>query len=163
MRLTKTITINDGEAEYKYELKQMSALGLHRWAERALCLVAGTGVLGAEVGANIADSMQQLAQKVIQSGFTFLSDLDCGKLDDLLLELICKCSRRVVGNTTIEVTEKDIENTLTDIKSLLELEKECFFINFPQLASESESTSPMLQETGKDTLKRGISVRPSHP
>ena len=160
MRLTKTITINDSDIEYKYELKQMSALGLHRWAERALCLVAGTGVLGADVGANLEDNIRILAQKVIRNGFSFLGDLNCGKLDELLLELITKCARRVVGNTTIEVTEKDIENTLSDIQSLIELEKECFLINFPQLADESESISPTSPETVKDTLKQGISVTP---
>ena len=160
MRLTKTITINDGDIEYKYELKQMSDIGLHRWAERALCLVAGTGVLGADVGANLEDNIRILAQKVIQNGFSFLGDLNCEKLDELLLELLTKCARRVVGATTIEVTEKDIENTLSDIQSLIELEKECFLINFPQLADESESISPTSPETVKDTLKQGISVTP---
>jgi hypothetical protein len=77
-----------------------------------------------------------------------------------LLELLTKCARRIVGTTTIEVTEKDIENTLSDIQSLIELEKECFLINFPQLADESESISPTSQETVKDTLKQGISVTP---
>lgn len=161
MRLEKQITINDDGVEYKYNLKQMSALGLHRWGERVICVLGSSGILEMD-DKSLPDSLKALGNNVFQNGFGFLRNVDCDKVDVLLMELISKTCRRVVGNTDIEVNERDIETTLTDIKSLFELEKECFLINFPQFATANQSNTPISQETASGTSRRGISVQRSH-
>jgi hypothetical protein len=75
--------------------------------------------------------------------------------------LIEKTAERKVGAASIKVNEQDLEATLTDIKSLFELEKECFILNFPQFVTEKQSDFPQSQVTENATTKRGISVTPS--
>lgn len=161
MRLEKTVTIDDDGNKYEYHLKQMSALGLHRWGERVICVLGSSGILEMD-DRTLPESIKALGNNVFQKGFGFLRNVDCDKVDELLMELISKTCRRVVGTTEIEVNERDIESTLTDIKSLFELEKECFLINFPQFAPAKPSdthSSPQMENT---TSKRGISVSRSH-
>ena len=76
-------------------------------------------------------------------------------------ENIEKTAQRKVGAASIKVNEQDLEATLTDIKSLFELEKECFIINFPQFVTEKQSDFPQSPATENATTKRGISVTPS--
>lgn len=68
-------------------------------------------------------------------------------MDSLILDLVGKTAERVVGASKIRVSETDLEATLEDMKSLLELEKECLFINFPMFAAAGLSDSQPSDQT----------------
>ena len=160
MRTTKEITITDNGNEYKYRLTKLSALSLIRWGERVLCVLAKAGILDRQAE-TVTDGMAFLANLVTTKGLTFLGDIDCDRVDELILDLIEQTATRTVGNATIKVNKQDIDNTLEDITSFFNLAKECFLINFHQFAPENLYISPQSPVTETTTTKRGISVQKS--
>ncbi len=160
MRDTKEIVINDNGTAYTYTLTKLSALGLQKWGARAICALAESGILDMK-DKDLTGGFAEMFNIIMSKGFGFLGKLNCDRVDSLLLELIEKTAERKVGAASIKVNEQDLEATLTDIKSLFELEKECFVINFPQFVVENQSSSLQSQVTENATTKRGISVTPS--
>ena len=161
MRTTKTIVIQDGEVSYTYNLTKMSALGLQKWASRAICALAESGLLDLK-DKDLNGGIAAMIDVMLHQGFGFLGKLDCDRVDKILAELIENTAKRTVGAAEVKVTQQDLESTLTEIESLFELEKECFLLNFPQFAPESQSDSLPSPQMESGTIKRGISVKSSH-
>lgn len=165
MRKEKIITLEDGEQKHKFKLKQMGALKIQRWGLKAVTALASTGVLSVEIPdesvGNLGKSLGALGRQVQHSGLDMLRGLDPAKADALLLELVHDTAVRVVGQAELELTENEIADCIEDVKTLIELESECFSINFSGLLAESQSESPQDQPTPEpvNTSKRGISVR----
>lgn len=162
MRTTKKITITDNGNNYDYFLTKMSALSLQKWSERAFSVLIETGVLKQQATSpDFLSNLKDLAQNFNGDILDCLGKLNCDKLDDLIIELIGKTAERMAGASKIKVTETDLEATLEDISSLLELEKECLFINFPIFAGENQSISQQPSQTEKSTTKPRTLIRPS--
>ena len=81
--------------------------------------------------------------------------------DTIFITLGLKTAEREAGASKIKVTETDLEATLEDMKSLLELEKECLFINFPMFATAGLSDSQPSDQMEKPTTKQRTLIRPS--
>lgn len=162
MRTTKKITITDNGHNYDYLLTKMSALSLQKWSERAFSVLIETGILEQEAASNdFLTNLKTIFSKFSGDTLSCLGRVNCDKLDALVLELIGKTAERVVGASKIRVSETDLEATLEDLKSLLELEKECLFINFPMFATAGLSDSQPSDPTEKPTTKQRTLIRPS--
>lgn len=159
MRTTKDITITDNGNEYKYQLTKLSALGLARWGERVICALAAAGILDQQAS-DLTEGMAIIGDLIKQKGFSFLGGIDCDRTDGLMLELVEKTAKRVVGANLIKVTEQDLDSTFEDIGALFELIKECLAVNFPTFVTVSQSDSLPSPQTESVTTKRGISVKP---
>lgn len=162
MRTTKKITITDNGNNYDYFLTKMSALSLQKWSERAFSVLIETGILEQEAVSNdFLTNLKTVFENFKGSTLRCLGKVNCDRLDALILELVGKTAERVVGANKIKVTETDLEATLEDMKSLLELEKECLFINFPKFANVKPSDFPPSDQTEKPTIKQRTLIRPS--
>lgn len=162
MRTTKKITITDNCNNYDYFLTKMSALSLQKWSERAFSVLIETGILEQEAVSNdFLTNLKTVFENFNGSTLNCLSKVNCDRLDSLILDLVGKTAERVVGANKIKVTETDLEATLEDMKSLLELEKECLFINFPMFAAAGLSDSQPSDQTEKPTTKQRTLIRPS--
>ena len=162
MRTTKNITITDNGNNYNYVLTKMSALSLQKWTARAFAVLIETGILEQEAVSNdFLTNLKTVFSKFNGDTLSCLGRVNCDKLDALLLDLIGKTAERVVGASKIKVTETDLESTLENLSSLLELEKECLFINFPMFATVSPSDFQPSDQTEKPTTKQRTLIRPS--
>ena len=162
MRTTKNITITDNGNNYNYVLTKMSALNLQKWTARAFAVLIETGILEQEAVSNdFLTNLKTVFSKFNGDTLSCLGRVNCDKLDALLLDLIGKTAERVVGASKIRVSETDLEATLEDMKSLLELEKECLFINFPMFAAVKQSDFQPSDQTEKPTTKQRTLIRPS--
>ena len=162
MRTTKNITITDNGNNYNYVLTKMSALSLQKWTARAFAVLIETGILEQEAVSNdFLTNLKTVFSKFNGDTLSCLGRVNCDKLDALLLDLIGKTAERVVGASKIKVTETDLESTLENLSSLLELEKECLFINFPMFATVIPSDSQQLDQTEKPITKQRTLIRPS--
>ena len=162
MRTTKNVTITDNGNNYNYVLTKMSALSLQKWTARAFAVLIETGILEQEAVSNdFLTNLKTVFSKFNGDTLSCLGRINCDKLDALLLDLIGKTAERVVGASKIKVTETDLESTLENLSSLLELEKECLFINFPMFATVSPSDFQPSDQTEKHTTKQRTLIRPS--
>ena len=162
MRTTKKITITDNGNNYDYFLTKMSALSLQKWTESAFSVLIETGILEQEAVSNdFLTNLKTVFENFNGSTLNCLGKVNCDRLDSLILDLVGKTAERVVGANKIKVTETDLEATLEDMKSLLELEKECLFINFPMFATAGLSDSQPSDQTEKPTTKQRTLIRPS--
>lgn len=162
MRTTKNITITDNGNNYNYVLTKMSALSLQKWTARAFAVLIETGILEQEAVSNdFLTNLKTVFSKFNGDTLSCLGRVNCDKLDALLLDLIGKTAERVVGASKIKVTETDLESTLEDLSSLLELEKECLFINFPMFAAVKPLDFQPSDQTAKPTIKQRTLIRPS--
>ena len=162
MRTTKNITITDNGNNYNYVLTKMSALSLQKWTARAFAVLIETGILEQEAVSNdFLTNLKTVFSKFNGDTLSCLGRVNCDKLDALVLDLIGKTAERVVGASKIKVTETDLEATLEDMKSLLELEKECLFINFPMFAAVKPLDFQPSDQTEKHTTKQRTLIRPS--
>ena len=162
MRTTKNITITDNGNNYNYVLTKMSALSLQKWTARAFAVLIETGILEQEAVSNdFLTNLKTVFSKFNGDTLSCLGRVNCDKLDALLLDLIGKTAERVVGASKIKVTETDLESTLENLSSLLELEKECLFINFPMFANVEPSDFQSSDQTEKPTTKQRTLIRPS--
>lgn len=162
MRTTKNITITDNGNNYNYVLTKMSALSLQKWTARAFAVLIETGILEQEAVSNdFLTNLKTVFSKFNGDTLSCLGRVNCDKLDALLLDLIGKTAERVVGASKIKVTETDLESTLENLSSLLELEKECLFINFPMFAAVKPLDFQPSDQTEKPTTKQRTLIRPS--
>ena len=162
MRTTKNITITDNGNNYNYVLTKMSALSLQKWTARAFAVLIETGILEQEAVSNdFLTNLKTVFSKFNGDTLSCLGRVNCDKLDALLLDLIGKTAERVVGASKIKVTETDLESTLENLSSLLELEKECLFINFPMFATAGLSDSQPSDQMEKPITKQRTLIRPS--
>ena len=162
MRTTKNVTITDNGNNYNYVLTKMSALNLQKWTARAFAVLIETGILEQEAVSNdFLTNLKTVFSKFNGDTLSCLGRVNCDKLDALLLDLIGKTAERVVGASKIKVTETDLESTLENLSSLLELEKECLFINFPMFANVEPSDFQPSDQTEKPTTKQRTLIRPS--
>ena len=162
MRTTKNITITDNGNNYNYVLTKMSALSLQKWTARAFAVLIETGILEQEAVSNdFLTNLKTVFSKFNGDTLSCLGRVNCDKLDALLLDLIGKTAERVVGASKIKVTETDLESTLENLSSLLELEKECLFINFPMFATAGLSDSHSSDQMENPTTKQRTLIRPS--
>ena len=162
MRTTKNITITDNGNNYNYVLTKMSALSLQKWTARAFAVLIETGILEQEAVSNdFLTNLKTVFENFNGSTLSCLGRVNCDKLDALLLDLIGKTAERVVGASKIKVTETDLESTLENLSSLLELEKECLFINFPMFAAVKPSDFQPSGQTEKPITKQRTLIRPS--
>ena len=162
MRTTKKITITDNGNNYDYLLTKMSALSLQKWTARAFAVLIETGILEQEAVSNdFLTNLKTVFSKFNGDTLSCLGRVNCDKLDALLLDLIGKTAERVVGASKIKVTETDLESTLENLSSLLELEKECLFINFPMFAAVKPLDFQPSDQTEKPTTKQRTLIRPS--
>ena len=162
MRTTKNITITDNGNNYNYVLTKMSALSLQKWTARAFAVLIETGILEQEAVSNdFLTNLKTVFSKFNGDTLSCLGRVNCDKLDALLLDLIGKTAERVVGASKIKVTETDLESTLENLSSLLELEKECLFINFPMFADVKPLDFQSSDQTEKPTTKQRTLIRPS--
>ena len=162
MRTTKNVTITDNGNNYNYVLTKMSALSLQKWTARAFAVLIETGILEQEAVSNdFLTNLKTVFSKFNGDTLSCLGRINCDKLDALLLDLIGKTAERVVGASKIKVTETDLESTLENLSSLLELEKECLFINFPMFAAVKPLDFQPSDQTEKPTTKQRTLIRPS--
>lgn len=162
MRTTKNVTITDNGNNYNYVLTKMSALSLQKWTARAFAVLIETGILEQEAVSNdFLTNLKTVFSKFNGDTLSCLGRVNCDKLDALLLDLIGKTAERVVGASKIKVTEVDLESTLENLSSLLELEKECLFINFPKFANVKPSDFPPSDQTEDTTTRQRTLIRPS--
>lgn len=162
MRTTKNVTITDNGNNYNYVLTKMSALSLQKWTARAFAVLIETGILEQEAVSNdFLTNLKTVFSKFNGDTLSCLGRVNCDKLDALLLDLMGKTAERVVGASKIKVTETDLESTLENLSSLLELEKECLFINFPMFATAGLSDSQPSDQMEKPTTKQRTLIRPS--
>lgn len=162
MRTTKNITITDNGNNYNYVLTKMSALSLQKWTARAFAVLIETGILEQEAVSNdFLTNLKTVFSKFDGDTLSCLGRVNCDKLDALLLDLIGKTAERVVGASKIKVTETDLESTLENLSSLLELEKECLFINFPMFAAVKPLDFQPSDQMEKHTTKQRTLIRPS--
>lgn len=162
MRTSKNITITDNGNTYNYVLTKMSALNLQKWAARAFAVLIETGILEQEAASkDFLTNLKTVFSKFSGDTLSCLGRVNCDKLDALLLDLIFKTAERVVGASKIKVTETDLDSTLENLSSLLELEKECLFINFPMFADVKPSDFQPSDQTEKTTAKQRTLIRPS--
>ena len=162
MRTTKNVTITDNGNNYNYVLTKMSALSLQKWTARAFAVLIETGILEQEAVSNdFLTNLKTVFSKFNGDTLSCLGRINCDKLDALLLDLIGKTAERVVGASKIKVTETDLESTLENLSSLLELEKECLFINFPMFAAVKPLDFQPSDQTEKPTIKQRTLIRPS--
>ncbi len=127
MRKTKTITIVDNGNEIKFKLTALSAMQQQRWLAKAFTTLAESGLLEMDVASL---DINQIINAIKARGLGFLGRLDSDKINDLLVELITKTAVKLVGVGVIQLTESELENTFENIRSLVELEKECFNVSF---------------------------------
>ena len=162
MRTTKNVTITDNGNNYNYVLTKMSALSLQKWTARAFAVLIETGILEQEAVSNdFLTNLKTVFSKFNGDTLSCLGRVNCDKLDALVLDLIGKTAERVVGASKIKVTETDLESTLENLSSLLELEKECLFINFPMFAAVKPLDFQPSDQTEKHTTKQRTLIRPS--
>lgn len=162
MRTSKNITITDNGNNYNYVLTKMSALNLQKWTARAFAVLIETGILEQEAVSNdFLTNLKAVFSKFSGDTLSHLGRVNCDKLDALVLDLIGKTAERVVGVSKIKVTETDLDSTLENLSSLLELEKECLFINFPMFADVKPSDFQPSDQTEKPTAKQRTLIRPS--
>ena len=162
MRTTKNVTITDNGNNYNYVLTKMSALSLQKWTARAFAVLIETGILEQEAVSNdFLTNLKTVFENFNGSTLSCLGKVNCDRLDSLILDLVGKTAERVVGASKIKVTETDLESTLENLSSLLELEKECLFINFPMFATAGLSDSQPSDQTEKPTTKQRTLIRPS--
>lgn len=162
MRTTKNVTITDNGNNYNYVLTKMSALSLQKWTARAFAVLIETGILEQEAVSNdFLTNLKTVFSKFNGDTLSCLGRVNCDKLDALLRDLIGKTAERVVGASKIKVTEVDLESTLENLSSLLELEKECLFINFPMFANVKPSDFQPSDQTEDTTTRQRTLIRPS--
>ena len=162
MRTSKNITITDNGNNYNYALTKMSALNLQKWTARGFAVLIETGILEQEAASgDFLTNLKTVFSKFSGDTLSCLGRVNCDKLDALLLDLIGKTAERVVGASRIKVTEIDLDSTLENLSSLLELEKECLFINFPMFADVKPSGFQPSGKMEKTTVKQRTLIRPS--
>lgn len=127
MRKTKNLTIKDNGNEIKFKLIALSAMQQQRWLAKAFTTLAESGLLEMDVS-NL--DLSQIINAIKAKGLGFLGRLDSDKINDLLVDLVSKTAQKMTGVGFTQLTEKELENTFENIRSLVELEKECFNISF---------------------------------
>lgn len=127
MRKTKNLTIKDNGNEIKFKLIALSAMQQQRWLAKAFTTLAESGLLEMDVSSL---DLSQIINAIKAKGLGFLGRLDSDKINDLLVELVSKTAQKMSGAGVTELTESELEKTFENIRSLVELEKECFNISF---------------------------------
>lgn len=127
MRKTKNLTIIDNGNEIKFKLIALSAMQQQRWLAKAFTTLAESGLLEMDVSSL---DLSQIINAIKAKGLGFLGRLDSDKINDLLVELVSKTAQKMTGAGITQLTESELENTFENIRSLVELEKECFNISF---------------------------------
>ena len=127
MRKTKNLTIIDNGNEIKFKLIALSAMQQQRWLAKAFTTLAESGLLEMDVSSL---NLSQIINAIKAKGLGFLGRLDSDKINDLLVELVSKTAQKMTGAGITQLTESELENTFENIRSLVELEKECFNISF---------------------------------
>lgn len=164
MKKTKNITIVDDGTELKFKITQLSALGLQRWSIDAGVALAETGLLELDMG-EISNgiSFDDVIRAIARNGFSFLGKLNSDKANELLIRLICSSTVKLSGASIIQMTETELDNTFSDIKALIELEKEVFLINFHSMLAGSQLNIPELSNQMQNSSDAPISIKHSHP
>lgn len=127
MRKTKNLTIIDNGNEIKFKLIALSAMQQQRWLAKAFTTLAESGLLEMDVSSL---DLSQIINAIKAKGLGFLGRLDSDKINDLLVDLVFKTAQKMTGAGITQLTESELENTFENIRSLVELEKECFNISF---------------------------------
>lgn len=127
MRKTTTITINDNGNELKFKLTALSALQQQRWIVKAFTTLAESGLLDIDV--NSLD-LNQIFTVIKERGLGFIGKLDSEKVNNLMIDLVCKTAKRLIGTGVRDLTENELDVCFENIRSLITLEKECFTISF---------------------------------
>lgn len=162
MRETKDITITEDGNEFKFRIKQMSAYGLQTWGIKVMTTLGESGLFNLSGDQFTNFNIDEIFKALGKNGTSFLGKLDPDKANALIFELVCKCTSRINGNAISALSEDDLENLFFDIRSLIQLEKEVFAVNFMKYVGEIQSNSPTSNLTESGTSKRGITVQPSH-
>lgn len=134
-RKEKTITLHDREQELTFKIREMPATKLERWIMRAVLLLAGSGI-------TVPDGvdMQTAGAYLKEKGLSALGSIEFEKAEPLLDEMLGCCSR-VIGNHEELCTPETIDTYILDIKTLFNLRKEVFALNFGFFLKESEMLS----------------------
>ena len=127
MRKTKNLTIIDNGNEIKFKLIALSAMQQQRWLAKAFTTLAESGLLEMDVSSL---DLSQIINAIKAKGLGFLGRLDSDKINDLLVDLVSKTAQKMSGAAVTQLTESELEITFENIRSLVELEKECFNISF---------------------------------
>ena len=144
MRKTKNLTIIDNGNEIKFKLIALSAMQQQRWLAKAFTTLAESGLLEMDVSSL---DLSQIINAIKAKGLGFLGRLDSDKINDLLVELVSKTAQKMTGAGITQLTESELENTFENIRSLVELEKECFNISFDFFQHAEYLTIPKIQNT----------------
>lgn len=136
MRETKDITIIDNNNDLKFRLTALSALSLQKWIIKAGVILSSSGLL--EVNVSNLD-VNSILSAISKKGLSFLGNLNDEKVNDLIINLVCDCTQLLNGKMITQLNEKELDNTFTDIKALIELEKEVFKINFSFMLKGDQS------------------------
>lgn len=166
MRDIKLITIVDGENEYKFSLKKVSALQQSRWIIRLVILLAKSGLLDIDTKEIMAGGdmmLDKVLNAVLNKGFSFVGQMQADEVESLLLDLVEKTAQRVAGKgTLVACNRNEIDNLFENFKALLELYKQVFIVNFPFLAAANQQNNIQQQEQVQAQAS-GISIRATSP
>jgi hypothetical protein len=144
-RKEKFITLKDGEQNLSFVVRQMPLTRLEMFALRLVSLLAGSAS-GAPDFEGLSEGLDWLRGQSAKALLSCLGNLDTDKAAPLLDELLGCCSR-VVGQVETKCTPETIDGYLSDLRTLFELRKEAFSINFGFFIEGAEKRSGSRKNT----------------
>ena len=132
-----SLTIQDGEDNLTFTVRQMSCTATVGWGIRAVIALAKSGIEFPE-GMGLQEAIAHIAENGPSAVMKTLGGLEYESVQPLLDDLLGCCSR-VIGNHAQKCTPESVDDYLSDPKTLMALYVEAFKINFmmPGLPAEN--------------------------
>lgn len=150
MRRTQRIEIDDRGTVKTFEMTELGALQMERWAIRACKLLIGTGILSTlDVDAiQSGADLPAVVSKIINGGaFGALAKVDQQEYERLENEMLTSVSIVQATGTKMKLTPATIEGNIDDYRTIAKLVFEAvkFNLNFSSpgvpLSSQEEKTA----------------------
>lgn len=137
MRKEETITINGGRDNgKKFHIIEMGAYQTEAWATRAILLLLSNNIeLPEDVNAEDLQGVEALGS-IMKHGLSLLSKIEYEKVKPLLNDLL-GCCYFVAEGTETQLTEKNVETIVEDMKTLFMLKKKAFGLHFDFFQKEN--------------------------
>lgn len=163
MRRTQRIEIDDRGTVKTFELQELGALQMERWAVRACKLLIGTGILSTlDVDAiQTGADLPAVVSKIINGGaFGALSRIDQKEYEALENEMLLSVAIVQPSGNRMKLTPVTIEGNIDDYRTIMKLVFEAvkFNLNF-SLPSAPSSAEHQKAEAPANGRKPSISLR----
>lgn len=164
MRKVKDVVLQDGDNEYRFRIRQMSATKQEKFIFQVILLLAGSGieVPGTEGKQVSAEDIQSHPERYlnVQTLAHMLGSLTIDKVEPLSNELLACCSR-VTDNMEEPCTPNTVDGYISDFRTLLKLKYEALKLNFsffsdaaPSQTVAESSKPPQISITKKRKTSR---------